>query len=313
MSKHAKGKRSNGNVDSDYCPTPASCARAILSVLPILPDDVVVDVGAGNGVFSAEANRLYGVTPIAVEAFASRYPKLHALREAGIVSRLVAKRYETWLPEPAQRADWTIGNPPFRQAETFLRHALFATKPGGHIALLLRSGFTVTAARTRLFRDDPPAYIYALQTRPTFYVPDSGQSYEDDGDADGDTEGADEVGGADGGGRVNNETDGGRDSEGIGDGRVLEDDGGAVARTAAQPEELEAEPRGKADASEYVVIVWRVGRKGRTLWAPLAWDVRSDIEQAVAAVEADRTDIRAMHWPTYGIRGFRAIARLWEQ
>ncbi len=284
MSRHAKGKRSNGNVDSDYCPTPSSCARAILGVLPILPSDVVVDVGAGNGVFAAAAHQLYGVHPIAVEAFASRYPRLHELRTAGIVRRVVARRYETWLPEPAQRADWTIGNPPFRQAETFLRHAFFTTKRGGYIAMLLRSGFTVTGGRTRLFREDPPAYIYALQTRPTFYVPNTGEGDEDEAAA----AEPDEV-------------------------EIQASDAAATKPEAdgnATTLKEEVELRGKADSSEYVAIVWRVGFSGLTLWSPLAWDLLSDIEQAADAVDSDRARIRQQHWPTYGERGAEALARL---
>ena len=267
MSAHAKGKRSNGHADSDYCPTPASCARALVAVLPILPSDVVVDVGAGNGAFSAAVNLVHDVSPIAVEAFPSRYPKLHQLHRDGVVQSIVKRRYETWMPTPAQRADWTIGNPPYSLAELFLAHALYATKPGGHVALLLRYGFLVTAGRTLLMRRDPPRFVYGLQTRPTFYVPT-----EDAGD----------------------------DAPGAAlDGEVVDDGAGG-----------DDEPRGKADAAEYVWAVWQVGAQVDTTWSPLAWDTRSSVDQAAEAVGVDRARIISAHWPRYGERGVRARQRM---
>ena len=279
MSAHTKNQRSNGHADSDYCPTPASCARALVAVLPILPNDVVVDVGAGNGAFSAAVDLVHDVSPIAVEAFPSRYPKLHQLHRDGVVQSIVKRRYETWMPTPAQRADWTIGNPPYSLAELFLAHALYATKPGGYVALLLRYGFMVTAGRTLLMRRDPPRFVYGLQTRPTFYVPTDGT--DDDASDAGDTGDTATIGAR-----------------------------GAEVVTSGAGTGTDEEPRGKADAAEYVWAVWQVGAQADTIWSPLAWDTRSLVDQAAEAVGVDRARIISAHWPRYGERGVRARQRM---
>jgi len=164
----AKPARSNGS-SADFCPTPQACADSCVALLPILPDDVVVDAGAGDGAFCLSAHHLYGARPIAVERHVDDHPALLQLRDEGVVSEVIPLRYERWRPAAHQRADWTIGNPPFKQAQLFLEHALFCTKPGGHIALLLRHGFAVTEERAELRRRFPTWRKYDLQSRPSFY------------------------------------------------------------------------------------------------------------------------------------------------
>ena len=164
----AKPARSNGS-SADFCPTPQVCADSCVALLPILPGDVVVDAGAGDGAFCLSAHRLYGARPIAVERHIEDHPDLLTLRDQGVVSEVIPLRYERWRPAAHQRADWTIGNPPFKQAQLFFEHALFCTKPGGHIAFLLRHGFAVTEERAEIRRRFPIWRKYDLQSRPSFY------------------------------------------------------------------------------------------------------------------------------------------------
>lgn len=175
MSSTGRGKqgkpanRSNGNADSDYCPTPAVCARVLTSLLPIGADDLVVDAGAGQGVFSQAVYDLHGASPRAVDAFADRYPGLHTLKAAGVVREVVKKRFQDLRASRERRPDWIVSNPPFSQAEEFVTHALFLAREGGHVAVLLRHGFLVTADRAHHRRRFPPFRIYDMQTRPQFY------------------------------------------------------------------------------------------------------------------------------------------------
>ena len=164
----AKPARSNGS-SADFCPTPQVCADSCVALLPILPGDVVVDAGAGDGAFCLSAHRLYGARPIAVERHTEDHPDLLTLRDQGVVSEVIPLRYERWRPAAHQRADWTIGNPPFKLAQLFFEHALYCTKPGGHIAFLLRHGFAVTEERAEIRRRFPIWRKYDLQSRPSFY------------------------------------------------------------------------------------------------------------------------------------------------
>lgn len=61
--------------------------------------------------------------------------------------------------------DWIITNPPFSQAEKFIRHAL---ELGGPCAFLLKSQFWHAQRRLPLFRESPPAYVLPLTWRPDF-------------------------------------------------------------------------------------------------------------------------------------------------
>lgn len=160
-------KRSNGNVDSDFCPTPYDCALACMSLLPIMEGDRVVDAGAGQGVFAQVVHDLYGVPSIAVELYPERYANLAARVQSGVVAELHGQSFLSWSPE--RKVDWIVGNPPFKLAQRFVEQALFATREGGHVAMLLRHGFAVTDVRADFRRRFPMFRKYDLQTRPSFY------------------------------------------------------------------------------------------------------------------------------------------------
>ncbi len=162
-----KRERSNGNTDSDFCPTPYNCALACMSLLPIRPGDVVADFGSGEGVFAQAVHDLYQVPSIAVELYPDRYPALRSKLEAGVVSEVIGRSALVWHPSP--KLDWVVMNPPFKQAQRFVEHAMFCVKPGGHVAALLRHGFCVTAGRADFRRRHPAFRMYDLQTRPSFY------------------------------------------------------------------------------------------------------------------------------------------------
>lgn len=162
-----KRKRSNGNEDSDFCPTPYDCARACMSLLPIQAGDRVADFGSGEGVFAQAVHDLHGVSSTAVELYPDRYPLLRGRVLDGVVSEVIGRSALVWHPTP--KLDWVVMNPPFKQAQRFVEHAMFCVRPGGHVTALLRHGFCVTAGRADFRRRYPAFRMYDLQTRPSFY------------------------------------------------------------------------------------------------------------------------------------------------
>jgi hypothetical protein len=61
--------------------------------------------------------------------------------------------------------DWIIGNPPYRDAEAHVRHAL---KLAPRVAFLLRLAFLESVKRGDLWMNHPPAHVWVLQKRPSF-------------------------------------------------------------------------------------------------------------------------------------------------
>ena len=61
--------------------------------------------------------------------------------------------------------NWIITNPPFSQAEKFIRRALELGRP---CAFLLKSQFWHARSRLELFREHPPTYVLPLTWRPDF-------------------------------------------------------------------------------------------------------------------------------------------------
>ena len=74
------------------------------------------------------------------------------------------------LPEGC---NWIITNPPFSQAEAFIRHAYALNVP---FAFLLKSQFWHAKKRYELFMDCNPDYIFPLTWRPDFLFKERGGS-----------------------------------------------------------------------------------------------------------------------------------------
>ncbi len=64
--------------------------------------------------------------------------------------------------------DLIATNPPFSQAESFIRRSLELLKPYGVAVFLLRLEFLSSLKRRALYRDRPPAEVHVLQRRPSF-------------------------------------------------------------------------------------------------------------------------------------------------
>lgn len=64
------------------------------------------------------------------------------------------------------RAEWTIGNPPFTDAEAHVRHAIAISRVG--CAFLLRLAFLEGMKRRDFWREHPAAEVHVLVSRPSF-------------------------------------------------------------------------------------------------------------------------------------------------
>jgi hypothetical protein len=81
-----------------------------------------------------------------------------------------AQRKGDYLTEevPYDWYDVIITNPPFCNAEAFIRKALHDVKDGGYVVMLLRLDFFGSVARFPLFTDLVPTWCYVHQKRMSF-------------------------------------------------------------------------------------------------------------------------------------------------
>ncbi len=70
-------------------------------------------------------------------------------------------------------SDWIITNPPFKLSSLFIEHA---TSQCDNVAFLLKSQYWHESKLTELFRNNPPAYILALNWTPDFLFGEKGGS-----------------------------------------------------------------------------------------------------------------------------------------
>ena len=61
--------------------------------------------------------------------------------------------------------DWIVGNPPYRDAEAHVRHAL---KHADRVGFLLRLAFLESQRRRPLWEAHPPSGVWVLSKRPSF-------------------------------------------------------------------------------------------------------------------------------------------------
>lgn len=142
--------------DRDAYFTPDALAEALVGLLPISPLHTVWEPHVGGGAFArAVYNRRIWLIVSDVHE-----PSVRALRECA------PRRWEVGdFLDLDWHADWIIGNPPFRDAEAHIRHAL---NQAPRVAFLLRLAMLESKARAPLWRDHPPSVVYVLQERPSF-------------------------------------------------------------------------------------------------------------------------------------------------
>ena len=139
------------HLDAYY--TPGPLARALVDLLPIVPRSRVVEPSVGGGAF-ARALRAGGahVEGVDVSCLASG---LADCDDSHIGDWL------TWRG----RADWVVGNPPYKHAEAHIRHAL---EVAPRVAMLLRLAMLESQKRAPFWEAHPPRKVWVLSERPSF-------------------------------------------------------------------------------------------------------------------------------------------------
>jgi hypothetical protein len=147
----------------DFYPTPAALCRAAVRLVPdSVPEHPwVLDPGAGLGPWGeAVRERWPAATLVGVELDPRIRP--HPVYNLWHSEDYLALRTDASF-------DLIIGNPPYSQAEAFIRKAQGQLSAWGHMFLLLRLEFLASQTRGRgLFRHYPPTTVHVCIKRPSF-------------------------------------------------------------------------------------------------------------------------------------------------
>lgn len=155
----------------DFYPTPLAVCEAALNLLPqdvvrcrSCDHEFIVDPCAGTGVWGVAARK--------------RWPMAY-ISGNDIRDLPQPPEYDQWIPSwnfltqaVGGLADVVMENPPYKDAEAFIRKSIKWCNAGGYVVALLRLAFLEGQARARgLWRDFPPQSVHVLSARPSF-MPD---------------------------------------------------------------------------------------------------------------------------------------------
>ncbi len=152
-------------AEFDFYPTPLALAEAAIRLLPKAFNPIyVLDPGAGSGVWGRAARRVYGSRPLSMDGI--------EIRE----DARITPDYDLWHRGDFLKTDipngYTLiaGNPPYAQAEAFIRRSMNLLVLGGYLVQLLRLAFLETQERGYgLWLELPPKEVYVCVERPSFY------------------------------------------------------------------------------------------------------------------------------------------------
>lgn len=155
-------KTMQGRDPNDFYPTPIEVCQMALDLVTLNnPHPFIIDPGAGTGVWGC----------------AARYKWPNAeISGCDIRDLPQPPWYDQWIPNwnfvhqtVGGGADLTMGNPPFKEAEEFVRKAHRMTLDGGYIEFLLRLAFLEGQERGQgLWREFPPQSVHVMSARPSF-------------------------------------------------------------------------------------------------------------------------------------------------
>lgn len=138
---------------SDFFPTPHDVTASLLTKLALPKSVVLYDPACGGGGMLDVFDR-YGYDNWGTDLY--EYPK-----------RVNAAYGVDFLQKDCLPIDtFIITNPPFSEAEEFIRRALKLKVP---FAYVLKSSYWNAAKRMKLFKEHRPSIVYALSWRPNFY------------------------------------------------------------------------------------------------------------------------------------------------
>lgn len=70
--------------------------------------------------------------------------------------------------KPKQSYDWIVGNPPYRNAQDHIEHAIDLLDQSGSLCFLLRLGFLESKTRQSFWKKHPLNRLFVLSERPSF-------------------------------------------------------------------------------------------------------------------------------------------------
>lgn len=183
----AKNRAGGSSPDLDVCltPYPLALACCLLLEAPTAPEGAprlprVLEPSAGDGVWLQVMRAVYGTEfdVTAIELRNECHERLVGLSPPGDPESFTAlrvitgRRFQSFM-ERGGGFDMVIGNPPYTEADAFVEHSLFLTRPGGVIAMLLRLNYRAPRGkgdrRRRLFKKNPAWRYYTAEDRPSFY------------------------------------------------------------------------------------------------------------------------------------------------
>jgi len=139
--------------------TPDELANRLVGLLPVQPTDLALEPSAGGGAF-VRALQARGALVCGVDID----PDSVGVKQAQHHAWTGDFRDHEWNDPPY---DWIVGNPPYKDAQLHVQHALDNT--GRHVAMLLRMGFLAGQQRQReLWSDHRPRCVWVLSKRPSF-------------------------------------------------------------------------------------------------------------------------------------------------
>lgn len=162
MSSTGRGPRLGG--PDDFYVTPSWVVDRLLDVWTP-PPGTLLEPAAGDGAIIRAINARIGAQNlwVAVECRATAAPKIQGAYATAIADFL------TWEPAPhlVTQVTAVITNPPFKDAEAFVRRAsdMF---PEAALAFLVRLGFLASEERISLWRDLGAPDVFVLPNRPSF-------------------------------------------------------------------------------------------------------------------------------------------------
>ena len=166
------------DASHDYYRTPRWCVSALIPHLPMLAPNSgvntpVFDPCAGDGAIleafceedEDESDRQLGGLEIQPDLVDKIKPSFY--RRGGTFQNVVAVG-DALSPAPWGCTGHVVMNPPFNQAEAFIRRAIFEVDGhGGTVYALLRLGFLEGQVR-QAFHLEHPSNVYVLPRRPSF-------------------------------------------------------------------------------------------------------------------------------------------------
>lgn len=163
--RRLKGDQPTERREADVYETPSWISDKGLSTLTLPSEPLILDPGAGSGVWGGSARNLWpGAWIEGVEIRALPPPDNGS--------------YDNWLPDSdflrvqddvMGKYDLVMGNPPYSLAEEFIRRAMHLTKDGGFVQFLLRLPFLEGKKRRQgLWRDFPLYQLQICSERPSF-------------------------------------------------------------------------------------------------------------------------------------------------